>query len=77
MIDPAVYYVEPTDQPDYTEVWHDNVSIGAFCTRDLALSMATHLARSATDLGIPSRVIEVREDRRATIVFEGEPASSA
>lgn len=73
MLESAVYYVEFDGLEGRSMISHDGVAVARFESHDDALRMATHLAHSASELGMYARVIEVDDHRRGSIVFEREP----
>lgn len=77
MLESADYYVEFDGFEGRSMISHDGVAVARFESHNDALRMATHLANSASELGMYARVIEVDDDRRGSIVFERDPIDEA
>jgi hypothetical protein len=77
MLDSATYYVEYDGGEGRSLVHHDGLQVASFASHDDALRIATHLASSAAELGMYSRVVELGDNRHASIVFERDPIPEA
>ena len=77
MLDSATYYVDADERDGRSYVVHDGVTIASFESRDYALRMATHLACSASELGMSSRVVELFDEHRTEVIFERDAIDEA
>ena len=77
MLDSAIYYIESESQDGRSQLSHDGVIVASFASHEDALRLATHLARSASEMGMYARVVERAGNRRPAIIFEREPIDDA
>ena len=77
MLDSAIYYVEFDIGAGRSLVYHDGLQVASFASHDDALRVAAHLAGSASELGMYSRVVELADEGPASIVFERDPIREA